>query len=51
MHGVGGQHLSISMSSLREVVQYLDANRDRIWTATMIDVANRILRHRRFRDG
>jgi peptidoglycan/xylan/chitin deacetylase (PgdA/CDA1 family) len=46
MHGVGGQHLSIETAALREVARYLDRNRNRIWTATMIDVADYIIRHR-----
>ena len=47
MHGIGGQHLSISSAALREVARFLDRNRNRIWTATMIEVADYIIRQRR----
>lgn len=51
MHGIGGEHLSISTAALREVADYLARSRDRIWTATMIDVANYIIRRRHRPNG
>ena len=46
MHGVGGEHLSISTEALRECCEHLHKNRHRIWTAPTIDVANYILKRR-----
>ena len=42
MHGVGGDHLAVATNALRELCSYLDYNRDRIWTDTLINVANYI---------
>ena len=39
MHGVGGDHLAIETPAFRELCAHLDQNRDRIWTDTLIDVA------------
>jgi peptidoglycan/xylan/chitin deacetylase (PgdA/CDA1 family) len=46
MHGVGGEHIAIETEALAECVDHLAANRDRIWTSSMIEVAEYIIEHR-----
>ena len=47
MHGVGGEHLSISTEAFRELCDHLNENRHRIWTAPVIDIANYIIDRRK----
>ena len=46
MHGVGGQHISITTDDYTEMVGYLGQNRDQIWTGTMVEVADYIIDRR-----
>ena len=46
MHGVGGQHIATRTPDLQGVVRHLDRNRDRIWTDTLIDIADYVIRQR-----
>ncbi len=46
MHGVGGDHIAIETSAFRELCEYLNKNRHRIWTGSVIDVGNYILDQR-----
>jgi len=46
MHGVGDEHLSIEAEAFGQVVAYLHADRERIWTGTVIEVADRIIHTR-----
>ncbi|MDP6777746.1 MAG: polysaccharide deacetylase family protein [Candidatus Latescibacteria bacterium] len=46
MHGVGGDHIAIETDALRRLVEHLDANRERIWTHTVIGVADHIIQRR-----
>lgn len=46
MHGVGGDHIAIETSAFRELCEYLNQNRQRIWTDTVINVGNYILDQR-----
>jgi len=45
-HGVNEGHLPISNVDLEELLAYLDRNRERIWTAPVAEVAERILKWR-----
>jgi len=47
MHGVGGDHIAIESSAFRNLCEYLDKNRQRIWTGSVIDVGNYILDRRK----
>ena len=38
-HGVGDGHLPVARPDFQELLAYLDAVRDRIWTAPVIEVA------------
>ena len=42
-HGVNEGHLPVSSVDLEEILAHLDRNRDRIWTAPIAEVAERIL--------
>lgn len=46
MHGVGGQHISITDGDFRGMVDHLACNRDRIWTGTMLEVADYVVKRR-----
>ena len=46
MHGVGGDHLAISAEAFTGLVRHLDEQRQRIWTAPHIDIADYILNRR-----
>ena len=46
MHGVGGQHISITTEDFAAMVEHLDGHRDRIWTGTMVEVADYIINRR-----
>ena len=41
-HGVGGDHLSVDTEAFGALTGYLDAQRDRLWTATLIEVADHV---------
>lgn len=41
-HGVGGDHLSVTADAFAELTRYLAVERDRLWTATLIDVADHV---------
>lgn len=47
MHGVGGDHIAIETDAFAELCAYLDQNRARIWTATVIDMAEYVIERRR----
>jgi len=47
MHGVGGDHLAIETEAFRELCEYLHKNRHRIWTDSVINVANYIIDQRK----
>lgn len=38
MHGVGGDHLSITAQEHEKLLQYLDENRDRYWVDTYLNI-------------
>lgn len=46
MHGVGADHISTEVEAFRRMVLHLDRNRDRIWTGTMISIAEYVLARR-----
>ena len=37
-HGIGGDHIQTSLQAHEELLAYLDAHRDRYWTATFLDI-------------
>jgi hypothetical protein len=39
---VGGDHLSVTADAFAELTRYLAVERDRLWTATLIDVADHV---------
>lgn len=39
-HGVGAEHMRVSKKAHKEMLQYLDANRDKIWVATFQEVTD-----------
>ncbi len=43
MHGIGGQHLSISTDALGELIEFLSVQRDVIWTDTLISITDYVL--------
>ncbi len=47
VHGVGGEHRPIETHALQELARFLGQNRQRIWTDTMINIAEYILERRR----
>ena len=49
MHGIGGQHLSITTPAFRKATDFLASNRSRLWTGTVIDIADYIIDQRRAR--
>jgi peptidoglycan/xylan/chitin deacetylase (PgdA/CDA1 family) len=46
MHGVGGEHLSIATEAFAELVEFLARQRDRLWTDTVINLADYIIKRR-----
>jgi peptidoglycan/xylan/chitin deacetylase (PgdA/CDA1 family) len=38
-HGIGGDYLTVSNAAHAELLDYLAAHRDRVWTATFLDIA------------
>ena len=45
-HGVGGDHLSVTTDAFGALVDHLAAQRQRLWTATVHDVAAEVTRRR-----
>jgi sialate O-acetylesterase len=45
-HGVGGDYLSVSGEDHRQLVEYLDANRHRLWTDTFLNVTKHVEKER-----
>lgn len=43
MHGVGGEHISVTTEALDKLCGHLSENSSRIWTATVIEIANAII--------
>jgi peptidoglycan/xylan/chitin deacetylase (PgdA/CDA1 family) len=41
-HGVGGDYLTVSNAAHAELLDYLAAHRDRLWTATFLDIAKHV---------
>jgi hypothetical protein len=41
-HGVGGDHLAVEAAAFGKLTEYLARSRDRLWTATLIDVADHV---------
>jgi peptidoglycan/xylan/chitin deacetylase (PgdA/CDA1 family) len=41
-HGIGGDYLTESVEAHEQVLAYLDAHRDRVWTATFRDIAKHV---------
>lgn len=39
-HGVGGDHLAVSVQAHEQLLQYLDANRDIYWVDTFLNIMN-----------
>lgn len=46
-HGVGGDHLSVDAQAFGALTRYLSGQRNRLWTATLIEVADRVHARRR----
>ncbi len=46
MHGVGGEHIAIETEALTQTCAYLDENRDRIRTDTVVNIADFIVARR-----
>lgn len=45
-HGVGGEHnLNVSLDAHSKLVHYLEQNKGKIWTATMLEVAEHIRKY------
>lgn len=42
MHGVGDSHLPVSFEAHQKLIEYLDENRDTIWTDTFLNVMNHV---------
>lgn len=40
-HGVGGEHLPVSAQALTELLDWLAAHRDEVWTTTLQDAFDR----------
>ena len=47
MHGVGGEHIAIETESLAGLCDHLDANKNRIWTDTVVSIADYIVDRRK----
>jgi hypothetical protein len=47
LHGIHQGHLSVADVDLRELVTYLARHRDRIWTAPVVQVAQRLIEWRK----
>jgi peptidoglycan/xylan/chitin deacetylase (PgdA/CDA1 family) len=45
-HGLEATHLPVAPSDFRELVAHLDRHRDRIWTAPLISIAQRVIEWR-----
>jgi hypothetical protein len=41
-HGIGGDYLTVSNDAHAELLDYLAAHRDRVWTATFLDIAKHV---------
>jgi hypothetical protein len=41
-HGIGGDHITIDRDAFEGLVQHLARNRDRIWTDTVLAVADHV---------
>ena len=41
-HGIGGDYLTVSNAAHEELLGYLAAHRDRVWTATFLDIATHV---------
>ena len=46
MHGIGDEHLAIEICAFAHMVDYLHSSRDRIWTDTVIGLADYIIAQR-----
>jgi len=46
MHGIDDQHLAIDMDAFSKLVMHLGKNKERIWTDTVINLADYILTRR-----
>lgn len=45
-HGVGGEHnLNVTLEAHQELLDYLEENKDQVWTTTMIEVAKHVKTH------
>ena len=44
-HGIGGDHLSVSVQAHEELLAWLDAHRDRYWVAPFVDIARWVRDH------
>jgi len=44
-HGIGGDHMSVSVQAHEELLAYLAANRDRYWVAPFVDIARWVRDH------
>ncbi|HCK09111.1 MAG TPA: hypothetical protein DHW45_04500 [Candidatus Latescibacteria bacterium] len=47
LHGVGGEHIPVETEALAEVCEHLGANRNRIWTGTVVEVADYMAERRK----
>ena len=50
-HGVGGDHLAVEAEAFSGLIRHLDQQRQRLWTAPLIDVADQIHAWRAARRG
>jgi hypothetical protein len=45
-HGVGGEHLSVTIEQHERLLRYLDKHRVTLWTDTFLNVAQYVAAHR-----
>jgi peptidoglycan/xylan/chitin deacetylase (PgdA/CDA1 family) len=41
-HGIGGDYLTVSNAAHEQLLDYLASHRDRVWTATFLDIATHV---------
>jgi len=47
-HGVGGEHsLNVSLEAHKQLLDYLQENKEEIWTTTMIEAAKHVIEHQK----
>jgi len=44
---VGGEHLQVSVEKLSSFLEFLDEERDKVWVATVAEIAEYIVKEKR----